>query len=132
MKGIEFSPYGSWLIKDKKKKRGVEPDECYVIGEIPNRRRPHLAIEVVWTSGGLGKLDIYRGLGVPEVWIWKRGRIGVHALRGRGPRRRYEEIDATEVLPGIDLVQLSSFLGIFPMSRAKREYCTALARANAK
>lgn len=30
--------------------------------------RPHLAIEVVWTSGGLDKLDVYRKLGVREVW----------------------------------------------------------------
>jgi hypothetical protein len=28
---------------------------------------PDIAIEVVWTSGGIDKLEVYRGLDVPEV-----------------------------------------------------------------
>jgi hypothetical protein len=37
---------------------------------------------VIWTHGGLDKLEIYRGLGVREVWFWPEGRIEVHSLRG--------------------------------------------------
>jgi hypothetical protein len=36
---------------------------------------PDVAIEVIWTRGGLDKLDVYRGLGVPEVWTWQEGRL---------------------------------------------------------
>src|SRR5690349_246913 len=81
-RGIEFSPVGSWTLEKKEAERGLEPDECYVFGDPSTATRPDLAIEVVWTSGGLRKLDIYAPLGVREVWFWKRGRISVHQLHG--------------------------------------------------
>lgn len=52
---LRFTCYGSWTLKDPRAERGAEPDECYVLGE-DDAERPHLAIEVVWTSGGLDKL----------------------------------------------------------------------------
>jgi Uma2 family endonuclease len=117
-KDIEFNAYGSWTLEDKQAERGVEPDECYVFGVAPNPHRPDLAIEVVWTSGGLNKLDIYRKLQVREVWFWRRGRLTVHELRGEA----YEEIDASKVLPGIDLVELAEHLDRPTASQAIREY----------
>ncbi|HVS22648.1 MAG TPA: Uma2 family endonuclease, partial [Gammaproteobacteria bacterium] len=75
-RGIEFTPYGSWTLKSRRDKRGVEAAECYVFGPEPKKkRRPDLAIEVVWTSGGIDKLDAYRKLGVREVWYWDEGRL---------------------------------------------------------
>src|SRR5262245_22588951 len=62
--GIEFSTYGSWTLESRTTKRGAEPDECYVFGQVANPKRPDVAIEVVWTSGGIDKLDVYRKLGV--------------------------------------------------------------------
>jgi Uma2 family endonuclease len=85
-RGIDFSPYGSWTLKSGPKQSGAEPDECYIVGPDQNKEVPDLALEVVWTSGGLDKLEIYRRLGVGEVWIWKDGRITVHALRALLPR----------------------------------------------
>jgi hypothetical protein len=77
--------------------RGVEPDECYEVdGPKP---APDLAIEVVWTHGGIDKLSIYRAFGVREVWSWIDGRIDVHALRGQA----YERIPASELFPDLDL-----------------------------
>jgi Uma2 family endonuclease len=117
-KGIEFNAYGSWTLEKKEANRGIEPDECYVFGEVAEPTRPDLAIEVVWTSGGLNKLEIYRRLAVREVWYWRAGRISVHVLRGEA----YEEVPASAVLPGIDLGELASFLDRPTASRAIREY----------
>lgn len=117
-KGIEFSPYGSWTLESKEALRAVEPDECYVFGDDPRGRPPDLALEVIWTSGGLDKLEIYRKLAVREVWVWRRGRIGVHVLRGES----YREVPASEILPGIDLDQLLSCLDHPTASRAIRAY----------
>jgi Uma2 family endonuclease len=117
-KGVEFNAYGSWTLEKKEDLRGVEPDECYVFGDVTEPQRPDLAIEVVWTSGGLNKLEIYRKLGVREVWYWRRGRLSVHALRGDA----YQELPQSEVLPGIDLVVLAGFLDRPSASRAIREY----------
>ncbi len=105
---IAFSTVGSWTLKSKSKSRsrGTEPDESYIFGN-PDAKRPHLAIEVVWTSGRIDKLAIYRKLGVAEVWYWRKGRIQPYGLRGE----RYVPLTTSEVLPGLDLDLLVSFLG---------------------
>lgn len=121
--GIDFSPCGSWTLENKAKDGGIEPDECYVFGDLGEPTRPDLAIEVVWTSGGVKKLEIYLKLGVKEVWFWRRGRVTVHVLAGE----RYDESASSAVLPGIDLVQLASYLDRPSASQAMREYRAALA-----
>jgi len=115
---VEFSPYGSWTLESKDDARGVEPDECYVFGSISSPERPDLAIEVVWTSGGVDKLAIYSKLGVREVWFWRRGQVTAYALRGD----RYEQLSASEVLPGLDLTELAEHLDRPTTSQAIREY----------
>lgn len=87
--------------------------------------RPDLAIEVIWTSGGLDKREIYRARGVPELWFWRRGVITVYALRGGA----YEESASSEVLSGIDLRSLVTFLGRPTTSQAIRDYRASLASA---
>lgn len=119
---IEFRALGSWTLEDKAADRGAEADECYVFGPPRQTSRPDLAIEVVWTTGGLSKLDIYRGLGVAEVWFWRKGRITVHVLR----EGDYEQTEASAALPGIDLAQLASFLDRPTTSAAIRDYRAAL------
>jgi Uma2 family endonuclease len=121
-RGVEFSTFGSWTLQRRKRESGLEPDECYVFGELANPVRPDLAIEVVWTSGGIRKLDVYRHLGVAEVWFWRKGRISVHCLRDG----HYEEVPSSEALPGIDLEQLVSFLDHPTTSQAVRDYRAAL------
>ena len=119
---VEFTASRSWTLKDKRKKTGVEPDEGFRFEDPPHPRRPDLVIEVIWTSGGIDKRDLYRKFGVPEIWFWRRGHITVHALRGRG----YQEIPHSEVLPGIDLDELLSFLDRPTTSQAVRAYRAAL------
>ena len=103
---VEFHAVGAWTLEDKTAERGVEPDESYIFGDQPEATRPDLAIEVVWTSGGLRKLEIYRKPGVREVWTWRRGSIRIDVLRGDA----YVESPSSEVLAGIDLAQLAGFL----------------------
>ena len=86
------------------------------------KRRPDLAIEITWTSGGIDKLDAYRKLGVREVWYWEKGRIQIY-LRRRAP---FEAVAASQALPGIDLDQLTSFLDRPTASQAIRDYGAAL------
>ncbi|MBI4616255.1 MAG: Uma2 family endonuclease [Planctomycetes bacterium] len=123
-RGIEFTTLGAWTLEEKELDRGVEPDECYVFGEKPQAKRPDLAIEVIWTHGGLNKLEIYRKLGVREVWIWKDGELTPHVLRGE----QYAPARKSKVLPDIDLAELASFLDRPTTSRAIRDYRAALRR----
>jgi Uma2 family endonuclease len=119
---IEFSTYGSWTLQNQEVERGAEPDECYVFGQVTEPERPDLAIEVIWTHGGIDKLQVYRKLGVREVWYWRRGRLQPYVLRAES----YHPIDASEMLPGIDLVELAGFLDRPTTSQAIREYRAAL------
>lgn len=123
-RGIDITPYGSWTLESKASRRAAEPDECYVLGDVAEPERCDLAIEVIWTSGGIDKLEVYRRLGVREVWMWKSGRIAVHVLRGR----KYVAVDRSARLPGIDLILLASFVRQQPMTRAVRDYRAALRR----
>ena len=120
--GIELEGYGSWTLKRREVERGAEPDECYSIG--PAGEVPDLAIEVIWTSGGLDKLEIYRRLGVREVWVWQAGEIGVFALRGDS----YERIARSEFLPQVDLGLVLSLLETPGQSAAVRELKERLGR----
>src|SRR5262245_13513212 len=124
---IEFSTYGSWTLAEERVSRGAEPDECYVFGPVDDPERPELAIEVVWTSGGIDKLDVYRKLGVREVWYLERsGRFRVFVLRGE----RYKPVARSRALPGIDLDQLAQFIDRPTTSQAIREYRAALRKAS--
>jgi len=119
---VDITPYGSWTLESKESERGVEPDECYVLGDVAEPERCDLAIEVVWTTGVVDELDVYRKLGVRELWIWKAGQLQVLSLRGEN----YVTLERSALLPGIDLDQLLHFVGIKPMTRAVKEYRAVL------
>jgi Uma2 family endonuclease len=105
-RGIDLSPYGGWTVQDAAKEAGAEPDESYLVGPDQSRDRPDLAIEVIWTSGGLGKLDIYRRLRVGEVWFWQSDRLAVHVLHEGG----YQQVERSRLFPDLDLDLLCSLL----------------------
>jgi Uma2 family endonuclease len=123
-RGLDLNGYGSWTLKNAPLERGLEPDECYVLGSA-RKDVPDLAIEVVWTSGGLHKLEIYRGLGVGEVWQWDdENGITVHLLR----EGRYQPATASALFPDLDLALLSSFAQAQSQSQAVRAFRAALRR----
>jgi Uma2 family endonuclease len=115
--GLDLNGIGSWTIKKREAGSAAEADECYVIGPAKGRDKPDLAIEVVWTSGGIDKLEVYRGLGVREVWIWEEGRIGVFLL----VEGRYEARAKSELLPGLDLPLVARLATSESQSAAVRE-----------
>ncbi len=96
-RGISLNGLGSTTYRKKAKAAGLEPDECYWIGA--SKRVPDLAIEVVHTSGGVDMLEIYRRLGVGEVWFWLDGSFWTYGLVDRA----YVERASSEAILGIDL-----------------------------
>ena len=64
---------------------------------------PDLAIEVSSTHGAIDKLEVYRGLGIREIWLFEARRFRVLVLRGD----RYDAISASEVLPEVDLLRIA-------------------------
>jgi Uma2 family endonuclease len=99
-----FYGLGSTTFKSEAKLRGAEPDTSFCIAT--DKDLPDIAIEVVNTSGGVNKLEIYRGLGVPEVWFWQAGKFTLFHLRESG----YEPIQSSEFLPNLDLALLATYV----------------------
>jgi Uma2 family endonuclease len=105
---VDLRAFGSTTFRREARERGLEPDECYTLGPIEPGGVPHLAVEVVVESPLLDKLEVYAGLGVPEVWTWHDADrcIVVRTLRGD----RYETRERSAILPSIDLALFSRFV----------------------
>lgn len=103
-KRIRYFPMGSTTFRKQSKKGGVEPDESYCIGT--EKEFPDLAIEVIITSGGIDKLEVYQRLGVKEVWFFQNNQFKIHHLRGES----YEQVAKSELLPNLDLTMLAQYV----------------------
>ena len=120
---IELEGRGNWTLKTApRRKAGIEPDECYFVGARGRKKVPDLALEVVWTDGGLDKLEIYRRLGVREVWLWSDGQIQVHVLGRNGYARR----STSAVLPAMDFALLLECLKEPTQTRAIKKLRAAM------
>jgi Uma2 family endonuclease len=102
-KRIRYFPLGSTTFRKQAKRGGVEPDESYCIGI--EKEVPDLAIEVVVTSGGIDKLEVYKRLAVAEVWFFQNNQAVYH-LRDEN----YELVAKSELLPNLDLSILSEYV----------------------
>jgi Uma2 family endonuclease len=105
--GILFSALGS-ANQEAEGTAASQPDQSYCIGSV--KPIPDLSIEinsrfateVVFTSGGIDKLQRYQAIGVPEVWFWEDGTLRLYHLRVDG----YERIEQSE-LEGLKTLDLT-------------------------
>ena len=76
---IPIKSIGSTTLRRQMKEKGLEPDECYYVGNearVRGKRKldlkkdppPDLAIEIEVTRKILDRLEAYASLGVPEIW----------------------------------------------------------------
>jgi Uma2 family endonuclease len=122
-RGIEVRPFGSWTLTGEENERAAEADECYTFGAEP-RESPQLAIEVEWTRGGIDKLQIYRRLGVDEVWYWRKGAIEIYVLT----EGMFTRTERSQLLPDLDVALLASVLDRETLTQAVRDFRKALER----
>ncbi|MGH7999277.1 MAG: Uma2 family endonuclease, partial [Brasilonema sp.] len=101
----------------------------YCIGEA--KSVPDLAIEVTVTSGSISKLEVYRRLGVSEVWFWERYQLIAYHLRDNSQAEQgtvypdtygYEQIKSSEFLPQLDISLLEQCLSISDSIQAVDEF----------
>lgn len=101
---IPLHGYGSTTFRKEAKARGLEPDECYCIGALKDI--PDFAIEVILTSGGLDKLDVYKGLEIPEVLLWQNNQLVLYDLRGESRTI----VSRSRFFPDLDLALLAQYV----------------------
>lgn len=105
---VDLRGFGNATFRREAKERGLEPDECYKLGKLEDEGVPDIAIEVIVSRALVDKMEVYAGLGIPEVWEWQpeAAIIVVHHLTRDG----YEPRDRSAILPALDLRQLSTFV----------------------
>ncbi len=114
---VEILGAGGMTFKRKKKKKGLEPDECFWIQhEVVMRGKkefnietdppPDLVLEVEITRSVLDRLGIYAALNVPEVW--RCGGPGIRVCRL--VNGEYEETDRSLAFPFLNPTALRQFL----------------------
>ena len=113
---IPLYGHGSVTLRAEAKEVGLEPDECYCRGV--DKETPELASEIVVTRPLLTKLEVYRGLGIGEVWTYRNGKIQVHVLR----EGAYQEQPSSVLFPEVDLELLAKFAGHKDQHLAIRDY----------
>ncbi len=124
-KQIKHTPMGSTTLRNRLKRAGAEPDECYCIGE--EKDIPDLAIEIIITSGSVNKLETYRRLGVKEVWFWDSNRLKIYHLREETPLKflltyGYEQVNTSELLPELNISLMSECTLISDQLQALSEF----------
>jgi len=121
---VALNGFGSWTLKNEIRETGAEPDECYIVGDATEQGVPDLAIEVEWSRAtGLSKPEIYRRLGVRELWTLKSdGRLIIRILE----KGEWSEQARSKLLPRLDIAWLLSFVDVAPQSKAVRALRDAL------
>lgn len=120
---IDLYGYGSTTFKKEAKERGAEPDECYLVGKKLDDF-PEIVLEVIHTAPLLNKLDVYAGMGVSEVWIFKDGRFALYALDRAASH--YVEIARSSLLPGLDFALIARYAVRLDTPQALREFERAI------
>jgi len=121
---VKIEPLGSTTFK-RPELSGAEPDECFYIqniSAIKGKKRidmsqdppPDLVVEIDITSSSENSLQVYRDLGVPEVWIYNGSRLKINRLENQ----RYVECDSLRdsfasrslAFPSVAVLEIVTFL----------------------
>ncbi|NJM60571.1 MAG: Uma2 family endonuclease [Oscillatoriales cyanobacterium RU_3_3] len=113
---VRIEPLGSTTFK-RPQLMGAEPDDCFYIqnaSAIKGKKRidmsqdppPDLVVEIDITSRSTSSLQIYAGLGVPEVWIYNGSRLKINRLENG----EYVERDRSLAFPSVPILEIVSFL----------------------
>ena len=117
---IPLHGYGSITFRQAARSKGLEPDECYCVGIL--KELPDLALEVNLTSGGVDKLEIYRGLDIPEVLIWQDRQLTLYDLRGSSN----QAARFSQFFPQLDLSLLAQYIRPQEQPQAIKEFLNAI------
>ncbi len=121
---VDIMPRGQATMILALKAAAAEPDESWCLGG--EKEFPDLVLEIALSSGGVRKLELYRRFGVPEVWIWRKGKLEAYALLADGSA--YERVErGSRVLPGLDLTLLERCVAIPDWREARKAFRAGLA-----
>lgn len=115
--GLDVVNVGSTTLEREDLEKGAEPDTGFYIQnaaelegldpDIPADLPPDLVIEVDITSPSTRRLEIYKALGIAEVWRYtKRNGLVIYQLKNGN----YVESDNSFAFPLVSATRLNEFL----------------------
>ncbi|NEO34670.1 MAG: Uma2 family endonuclease [Symploca sp. SIO3C6] len=124
MASFDFKPTGSMTLENEAANVKREADESYKL--TPQSKRPDLAIEIIFSSGGIDKLEAYKRLKISEIWFWEDGVLDLYSLRDRNHTPFYEKVSVSQVLPTLDVSLLCRCIVIDNHVEALKTFQSAL------
>jgi len=119
--GIRFYGCGGFTLETPGYSAN-EPDESYCIGSY--KQTPDIVIEIIITSGGLNRLELYKPKAIPEVWIWQSGHLSIYLFQDG----EYRETPRSRLLPDLDLALLQRCLDYPDQYEAVQAFQAAVRR----
>ncbi len=133
--GLEMVDLGSMTWNREDLDKGIEPDSCFYLQnaaqvqglnpDIPSNLPPDLAIEVDIASGSNNKLPIYQALGIPELWVYREGKVQILDLRGAqvqavGNSIAFAAVSSEQIQAWVNLRETGTDLAVI---KAVRQFC---------
>jgi Uma2 family endonuclease len=103
-KDIRFYKMGSATLGNKNITGRKEPDDAYAIHS--KKDIPDLIVEVIFTSGNIKILEIYKRIAIPEVWVWEDGLLKIYTLKND----EYNQVNQSQLLPDLDIQMLTQYI----------------------
>ncbi|WP_279327071.1 Uma2 family endonuclease [Crocosphaera subtropica] len=119
-KEIDYLPVGSATREAEIKGASFQPDESYYLDKT--RKNPDLAIEVIFTSGGINKLEKYKRFEVTEVWFGQNNQLSIYYLNNG----EYKQVNHSIVLPELDINVLVKCVSLPSRPQAKKIFMEGL------
>ena len=113
---IRYYSRGSATLGKRENKTRRDSDVSYNF--CIKKSIPDLILEITVTSGGINKLEIYKRIGIPEVWFWEDGLLSVYCLQ----ENEYKKVDKSVLLPDLNLELLAKYSLMADQFDAVNEY----------
>ncbi len=107
---VKIRSAASTTFKLSKRKKGFEADESYYVQnassmmgvdqvDLKIHPPPDIAVKVDISRSSILKMNVFAGLGVPEVWRYRGERITIEVLEGK----KYVAAESSLALPGFPI-----------------------------
>lgn len=118
IRGIRVARGGSSTLKRSAKRKGLEADLCFWVANEPAMRAktridlrtdppPDLVVEIDVMHSAVNRENIYRSLGVPEMWVLTP-KAGLSAFRLH--QRKWEPLEHSLSFPFLRVADLNPFV----------------------
>jgi Uma2 family endonuclease len=122
--------FGSTTLNREDLEKGAEPDSCYYIQNVSHIRGrtinlttdppPDLVVEVDISNPSSQRIEIYKQLGIPEIWRYSSSAVRIYQLQ----EGEYRSSDFSPIFPIVSAVAINQFL-----QQAETQDDTALVRS---